>query len=199
MRLGRIGFDNVAGYLDGGMRALDARPDLVGRTERITAPNLAALVVYCASGYRAAIAASVLLREGWVQSPTLSAGSRRWESSAGDDVLADSAAVGLATAAEPEFGPSQPGGESWPSAGLFIGWGDAITGREKKGLEVFAEALAYYGKAEQDGRIESHETVLLDPHGGDLAGFVLRPWQPGTSSTRCAPRTSSSGSPRVPR
>ena len=40
-RLGRIGFDNVAGYLDGGMRALDARPDLVGRTERITAPNLA--------------------------------------------------------------------------------------------------------------------------------------------------------------
>jgi hydroxyacylglutathione hydrolase len=40
-RLGRIGFDNVAGYLDGGMQALDARPDLVARTERITAQNLA--------------------------------------------------------------------------------------------------------------------------------------------------------------
>jgi hydroxyacylglutathione hydrolase len=40
-RLGRIGFDNVAGYLDGGMQALDGRPDLVERTERVTAQNLA--------------------------------------------------------------------------------------------------------------------------------------------------------------
>jgi hydroxyacylglutathione hydrolase len=40
-RLGRIGFDNVAGYLDGGMQALDGRSDLVERTERITAQNLA--------------------------------------------------------------------------------------------------------------------------------------------------------------
>jgi glyoxylase-like metal-dependent hydrolase (beta-lactamase superfamily II)/rhodanese-related sulfurtransferase len=40
LRLGRIGFDNVAGYLDGGMAALDGRPDLVERTERITAQNL---------------------------------------------------------------------------------------------------------------------------------------------------------------
>src|SRR5205085_961193 len=41
MRLGRIGFDNVAGYLAGGMQALEPRPDLVGRTERITAGTLA--------------------------------------------------------------------------------------------------------------------------------------------------------------
>ena len=27
--------------------------------------------------------------------------------------------------------------------------------------------------AEQDGRIESSETVLLNPHGGDLSGFTL--------------------------
>ncbi|QBQ55097.1 MBL fold metallo-hydrolase [Nitrosococcus wardiae] len=40
MRLGRIGFDNVAGYLKGGMQALDKYPDLVHRTERITAPTL---------------------------------------------------------------------------------------------------------------------------------------------------------------
>jgi hypothetical protein len=58
-------------------------------------------------------------------------------------------------------------------AGLFIGWGAPIRGREAKGLEVFAEALAYYGKAEQEARIESQETVLLRPHGGDLAGFIL--------------------------
>ncbi|MFQ5598951.1 MAG: rhodanese-like domain-containing protein [Candidatus Krumholzibacteriia bacterium] len=40
-RLGRIGFDHVAGYLDGGMQALDARPDLVRHIERITAVALA--------------------------------------------------------------------------------------------------------------------------------------------------------------
>jgi hypothetical protein len=58
-------------------------------------------------------------------------------------------------------------------AGLFIGWGEPVTGREAKGLEVFAEALAYYGKAEQEGRVESQEAVLLGPHGGDLGGFIL--------------------------
>jgi glyoxylase-like metal-dependent hydrolase (beta-lactamase superfamily II)/rhodanese-related sulfurtransferase len=41
MRLGRIGFDNVAGYLAGGMNALAAHDALVERTERITAPALA--------------------------------------------------------------------------------------------------------------------------------------------------------------
>ena len=41
MRLGRIGFDNVAGYLANGMRALETRPELAQRTERITAPALA--------------------------------------------------------------------------------------------------------------------------------------------------------------
>jgi len=41
MRLGRIGFDNVGGFLAGGMGALANRDDLVERTERITAPALA--------------------------------------------------------------------------------------------------------------------------------------------------------------
>ena len=41
MRLGRIGFDHVAGYLEGGMQALDTHLDLVRRTDRITAPTLA--------------------------------------------------------------------------------------------------------------------------------------------------------------
>jgi DMSO/TMAO reductase YedYZ molybdopterin-dependent catalytic subunit/glyoxylase-like metal-dependent hydrolase (beta-lactamase superfamily II) len=41
LRLGRIGFDNVAGFLDGGMQALDERPDLLARTPRITAVTLA--------------------------------------------------------------------------------------------------------------------------------------------------------------
>jgi hypothetical protein len=58
-------------------------------------------------------------------------------------------------------------------AGLFIGWGAPVRGREAKGLEVFNEALAYYGRLQQDGVIEGFETVLLEPHGGDLQGFIL--------------------------
>jgi hydroxyacylglutathione hydrolase len=40
MRLGRIGFDNIKGYLEGGMQALLTRPDLLKRTDRITALTL---------------------------------------------------------------------------------------------------------------------------------------------------------------
>ena len=41
VRLGRIGFDHVKGFLDGGMAALSERPDLVWPTERVTAPMVA--------------------------------------------------------------------------------------------------------------------------------------------------------------
>lgn len=41
MRLGRIGLDRVAGYLSGGLGALEKRPELIARTERITAATLA--------------------------------------------------------------------------------------------------------------------------------------------------------------
>jgi hydroxyacylglutathione hydrolase len=37
MRLGRIGFDHVAGYLGGGMQSLAKRPDLTIETERVSA------------------------------------------------------------------------------------------------------------------------------------------------------------------
>lgn len=41
LRLGRIGFDHVRGYLQGGMEALAERSDLVWPTERISAPMVA--------------------------------------------------------------------------------------------------------------------------------------------------------------
>ena len=111
MRLGRIGFDNVAGYLKGSMDALGDRPDLIAKIGRITAvalseqlttpgapivvdvrneqewaasriagsvniplshlreraaeiPKNTPVVVQCQSGYRSAIAASILAQEG---------------------------------------------------------------------------------------------------------------------------------------
>ena len=39
-RLGRIGFDTIAGYLAGGMQPLDDAPQLIERIERITAQAL---------------------------------------------------------------------------------------------------------------------------------------------------------------
>jgi len=41
LRLGRIGFDHVKGFLQGGMEALAGRQDLVWPTERISAPEIA--------------------------------------------------------------------------------------------------------------------------------------------------------------
>ena len=58
-------------------------------------------------------------------------------------------------------------------AGLFIGWGAPIRGREARGLEVLGESLAYYSRLQQEGVIESFETAILEPHGGDLQGFIL--------------------------
>ena len=58
-------------------------------------------------------------------------------------------------------------------AGIFIGWGPPVRGRETKGLEVFNESIQTWSQYEQDGKIESFEVALLAPHGGDLAGFAL--------------------------
>jgi rhodanese-related sulfurtransferase/glyoxylase-like metal-dependent hydrolase (beta-lactamase superfamily II) len=41
LRLGRIGFDHVKGFLEGGMEALARRPDLVWPIERLNAPMVA--------------------------------------------------------------------------------------------------------------------------------------------------------------
>jgi hydroxyacylglutathione hydrolase len=44
IRLGRIGFDHVAGYLQGGLQSLESRPELIAFTERLSAPFAAELL-----------------------------------------------------------------------------------------------------------------------------------------------------------
>jgi hypothetical protein len=56
---------------------------------------------------------------------------------------------------------------------LFIGWGPALTGRELKALELFEEVVKYYAGLQERGEIQGFEPFLLEPHGGDLAGFLL--------------------------
>lgn len=58
-------------------------------------------------------------------------------------------------------------------AALFIGWGPVVHGRERQALEVFDEVLAYYTRLQQAGEITSFEPVALEPHGGELDGFLL--------------------------
>ena len=54
---------------------------------------------------------------------------------------------------------------------LLLTWGTSVRGREQRGLEVFNEALGYYGRLQQEGRIESFDVVLLAPN-GSIAGYM---------------------------
>jgi hypothetical protein len=55
---------------------------------------------------------------------------------------------------------------------LFVGWGATIAGREERALEVFNNAIGFYGRCQQEGKIESFDVTLLEPHGGGLAGYT---------------------------
>ncbi len=54
---------------------------------------------------------------------------------------------------------------------LFIGWGEVVRGREERASAVFDEVVGFYGRCQQDGRIERFEVVLLDNHASALLGY----------------------------
>ena len=56
---------------------------------------------------------------------------------------------------------------------LFVGWGSIIVGREKTAAQVLNEAMRYLQTLQNEGKLDTLEVVLLEPHGGDLEGFVL--------------------------
>jgi hypothetical protein len=56
---------------------------------------------------------------------------------------------------------------------LFIGFGVPVRGREERAIEVFNEFVDMFGRMQSDGRIDSMDVSLLDPHGGDLGGFFM--------------------------
>jgi hydroxyacylglutathione hydrolase len=58
MRLGRIGFDHIAGYLESGLKSLESRPDLTTHTDRLSA-QLAADRAAAAKGGEAALVLDV--------------------------------------------------------------------------------------------------------------------------------------------
>jgi hypothetical protein len=58
-------------------------------------------------------------------------------------------------------------------AGLFIGWGEVVRGRETEAVETFNSTIEYFTGLQADGSIESFEPVFLEQHGGDLNGFFF--------------------------
>jgi hypothetical protein len=54
---------------------------------------------------------------------------------------------------------------------LFTTWGQVVRGREERALEVFNEVLGFYGRLQQEGRIESFDVALLEPCSG-INGYV---------------------------
>lgn len=54
---------------------------------------------------------------------------------------------------------------------LFIGWGGVVRGREEHALEVFEETVGFYGRCQQEGRIEGFDVALLAPN-PTLEGYM---------------------------
>ena len=54
---------------------------------------------------------------------------------------------------------------------LLITWGEVVRGREERALENFNEIVGYYGRLQQEGKIESFDTVLCAPN-GHLDGYI---------------------------
>lgn len=56
---------------------------------------------------------------------------------------------------------------------IFFGWNRSVPGREQQSAELFQEFLGFLGGMQEQGAIDSFETVFLNLHGGDLNGFFL--------------------------
>jgi hypothetical protein len=58
-------------------------------------------------------------------------------------------------------------------AAIFVGFGAPARARERQAVALLEEWVAFCSGLRDRGELESFEPVLLDPHGGDLGGFLL--------------------------
>ena len=56
---------------------------------------------------------------------------------------------------------------------LFLGWNRPVPGREHEASELFMQSMHYYESQKKAGNLTSFDVVVLDPHGGELNGFIL--------------------------
>ena len=58
-------------------------------------------------------------------------------------------------------------------AALCTMFGDPVPGREKQALNVYNDTMQYWGRLQQEGKIERFDVVVLTPTGGDVTGFIV--------------------------
>jgi hypothetical protein len=58
-------------------------------------------------------------------------------------------------------------------AAIFLGWNQPFQGRESDALALLERLDSWLGELKSSAQIASYTRVLLEPHGGGLAGFVL--------------------------
>lgn len=56
---------------------------------------------------------------------------------------------------------------------VMFGWNRSLPGREAMSGKHFREFMEYLGVQQRNGVIDSFDTVLLEPNGGTLNGFIL--------------------------
>lgn len=56
---------------------------------------------------------------------------------------------------------------------IVFGWNRVQPGREAMAGELFGQAMSFYERQKQAGKLESYEPLFMERHGGDLNGFFL--------------------------
>jgi hypothetical protein len=54
---------------------------------------------------------------------------------------------------------------------LVLTWGAVVRGREERSFETFNEVVGFYGRMQQEGRIEHFDVTLLAPN-ASINGFM---------------------------
>jgi hypothetical protein len=68
---------------------------------------------------------------------------------------------------------------------VFVRYGNPVPGREEAAVAIGKQAAELWDRLLAAGEIEGYLPVMLDPHGGDLAGFVVA-WGDGEKMARLA-------------
>jgi hypothetical protein len=58
-------------------------------------------------------------------------------------------------------------------AALCTVFGEPVPGREKQALDVYRDTMQYWGRLQQEGKIERFDVTVLAPTGGDVNGFIV--------------------------
>lgn len=54
---------------------------------------------------------------------------------------------------------------------LVLTWKDPARGREERAVESFNDVVGYYGRKQQEGKLEKFDIVFCEPN-GDLGGYM---------------------------